>query len=317
MADVNMGMAPFEDPKAARAKLKADKKEYRKHLKEMRKEQRDKEREFADRSAELAGDDAGGFATFIITVLIIIIWLAIMGLLIKLNVGNFGSDILAPLIKDVPYINLILPDEKVSYADAETAPVEEIEGTAEDGSSESIQTLEQAYAYIKRLEQALQSEMEQNSEYSSKIEKLEAEVARLEPFERQQKEFYEQRKQFYEEVVHGENAPSAEEYAKWYESIDPDNAEKIYKEVKQGDLDEAAIKAFATTYSGMKAKQAAKIFDEMVAENQIELVARILAQMSVENRGDILAQMQEPNAAKLTQLLEPNALEKKSTKVTG
>jgi flagellar motility protein MotE (MotC chaperone) len=39
--------------------------------------------------------------------------------------------------------------------------------------------------------------------------------------------------------------------------------------------------------------------------------------MSVENRGDILAAMEEPNAAKLTQLLEPNALEQKTTKVTG
>ena len=176
MADVNMGMSPFEDTKAAKAKLKADKKEYRKHLKEMRKEQRDKEREFADRSAELAGDDAGGFATFIITVLIVIIWLAIMGLLIKLNVGHFGSDILAPLIKDVPYLNVILPEESKSYTDTTAVvPEEGVEVTNEEGETESIQTLEQAYAYIKRLEQALQSEMTQNSEYVSQIEKLEAE----------------------------------------------------------------------------------------------------------------------------------------------
>ena len=67
----------------------------------------------------------------------------------------------------------------------------------------------------------------------------------------------------------------------------------------------------------MKAKSAAKIFDEMVAENQIELVAKILAQMSVENRGDILAAMKEENAAKITQLNEPTALEQKGTKVTG
>ena len=87
--------------------------------------------------------------------------------------------------------------------------------------------------------------------------------------------------------------------------------------VDRDEGEEAAIKAFATTYSGMKAKQAAKIFDEMVNENQIELVSKILAQMSVENRGDILAQMKEENAAKLTQLLEPNALKNKSTKVTG
>ena len=67
----------------------------------------------------------------------------------------------------------------------------------------------------------------------------------------------------------------------------------------------------------MKAKQAAQIFDEMIEENQIQLVCRILAQMTIENRGDILAQMEKPNAAKCTQLLEPSALEKESTQVTG
>lgn len=319
MADTNLAMPPFDDPKAAKAKLKADKKEYRKQLREQRKEQREKEKEFADRAADLSGDDAGGLATLVITFLIILIWLAIMCLLIKLNVGNFGSDVLAPLIKDVPYLNLILPDEALDKGE-DVAVVTIPDSASTDVSvtdAESITTLDQANAYIKRLEKALQAEMEQNSTYASTIERLEAEVARLEPFEQQQKQFYEQRAQFYEEMVQGDKAPSAENYAKWYETIDPDNAAKIYKEIKQGDLDEAAIKAFATTYSGMKAKQAAAIFDEMVAENQIELVARILAQMSVENRGDILAQMKEPNAAKLTQLLEPNALEKKSTKVTG
>ena len=55
----------------------------------------------------------------------------------------------------------------------------------------------------------------------------------------------------------------------------------------------------------------------MVDENQIELVAKILAQMSVDNRSSILAAMTNANSAKLTQLLEPTALEQKSTKVTG
>ena len=51
MADIKpMGQAP-EDPKAARAKLKADKKEYQKKLKEQRKEQKEKAQEFADRTA--------------------------------------------------------------------------------------------------------------------------------------------------------------------------------------------------------------------------------------------------------------------------
>ena len=317
MADTSLLNGPG-DPKAAKAKLKADKKEYAKKLKEQRKAQKEQEREFADRTAEINGDNAGGLATLVITFLIILIWLAIMALLVKLDVGGFGSDILAPLIKDVPYLNLILPDGAVQK-DSDTTQIV-VDGTAvTDGTEQgaSLSTMDDALAYIKRLEKALQSEMEQNSALTAENEKLKAEVARLEPFEQQQKAFYEEKAKFYEEVVYGDNAPDAEQYQAYYEMIDPDNAAEIYKKIIQGQADDAAIKAFATTYSGMKAKSAAKIFDEMVKENQITLVAKILAQMSVETRGDILAAMEEANAAKLTQLLEPTSLENKSTKVTG
>ncbi len=314
MADIKpMGQAP-EDPKAARAKLKADKKEYQKKLKEQRKEQKEKAQEFADRTAEINGDNAGGLATLVLTFLIVLIWLAIMALLVKLDVGGFGSDILAPLIRDVPYLNLILPDKTKEQSQT---PSEEISDYSSEGSSSGISSIEEANAYIKKLEKTLQSEMEQNSSYASTIEKLEAEVARLEPFEKQQKEFYEERASFYSSIVYGEGSPDPSAFASYYEMIDPETAEKIYKQIKMDELDEAAIQAFAKTYSGMKAKQCAKIFDEMVAENQIELVARILAQMTIENRADVLAVMEKPNAAKLTQLLEPNALEQRSTKVTG
>ncbi len=313
MADNNLLNSP-DDPKAAKAKLKADKKEYKKTLKEQKKAQKEKEREFADRSAEISGDNAGGLATLVITFLIIIIWLAIMALLVKLDVGGFGSEVLAPLLKDIPYVNLILPEGSVEHNE----PVDvTVDYSTEGASTGQLSTLEDALAYIKRLEQALQSEMEQNSAYAAEIEKLNAEIARLEPFEQQQKEFYEEKAKFYEEVVYGDNAPDPETYKTYYELLDPDSAAEIYEKIVKNEVDDAAIKAFATTYSGMKAKQAAKIFDEMVNENQIELVARILAQMSVENRGDILAAMEQANSAKLTQLLEPASLEEKSTKVTG
>ena len=220
MADINVGMPAGDDPKAVKAKLKADKKEYQKQLKEQRKSQKARAQEFADRQAELYGDNAGGFATIVITLLIILIWLIIMGLLIKLDVGGFGSDILAPIIKDVPYLNLILPDSVLK--EMQNEPVTDVSTT--DSSADGIDSLEAANAYIKRLEQALQSEMEMNSSYASTIERLEAEVTRLEPFEQQQKDFYEERAAFYSSVVYGDYAPDAAAYASYYAMIDPDTA---------------------------------------------------------------------------------------------
>ena len=45
-----------------------------------------------------------------IMILIIISFLSIMALLIKCDVGGFGSEVLRPVFKDVPVINKILPD---------------------------------------------------------------------------------------------------------------------------------------------------------------------------------------------------------------
>ena len=311
MADTRSGGA--EDPKAVKAKLKSDKKEYAKQMKEQRKSQKQKAQEFADRQAELYGDNAGGFATIVITLLIILIWIVIMGVLIKLDVGGFGSDILAPIIKDVPYLNLILPDSVLKELQEEA--VTDVSNT--ESSASGIDSLEAANAYIKRLEQALQSEMEQNSSYASTIERLQTEVDRLEPFEKQQKDFYEERAAFYASVVYGDYAPDASAYASYYSMIDPETARKIYEQVAAKEIEDDAINAFVTTYSGMKAKTAAGVFDQMVSENQMELVSRILAQMATEKRSDILAAMDKSNAAKLTQMLEPTALESESVQVTG
>ena len=76
---------------------------------------------------DLDGDEetvGGKILVFFVTIIIILIWLAIFAMLIKLDVGGFGSGVLAPVIKDVPYLNKILPDsvtEEVSTEDSQYA----------------------------------------------------------------------------------------------------------------------------------------------------------------------------------------------------
>ena len=43
--------------------------------------------------------------TALIVIVIVAIWLLIFGVLIKLDVGNFGSSVLTPVLKDVPVLN--------------------------------------------------------------------------------------------------------------------------------------------------------------------------------------------------------------------
>ena len=61
---------------------------------------------------KVSTDESTGskIVTVLIVLVIVVIWLAIFGVLIKLDVGNFGSEVLYPVLKDVPVVNMILPD---------------------------------------------------------------------------------------------------------------------------------------------------------------------------------------------------------------
>lgn len=56
-------------------------------------------------------EEEGGskVAVIVATVIFIAIWLAILALVIKMDIGGFGSTVLQPILKDVPYVNSILP----------------------------------------------------------------------------------------------------------------------------------------------------------------------------------------------------------------
>ena len=65
-----------------------------------------------DKIQDLDKEERGGgkILTVLIIFLIVLIWLTILALLIKFDVGGLGSEVLRPVLKDVPYINRILPD---------------------------------------------------------------------------------------------------------------------------------------------------------------------------------------------------------------
>ena len=54
--------------------------------------------------------------TILIVLVIVAIWVAVFGVLIKLNIGNFGSEVLYPVLKDIPVLNRILPDVEEEYS---------------------------------------------------------------------------------------------------------------------------------------------------------------------------------------------------------
>ena len=211
------------DAKSEKQRLAEEKKRLKAEKKEQKKEAKRRAKEIAMQEEELGEDEiGGGVPVFLVTALIVVVWIAILCLLIKLDVGGFGSGVLTPVLKDVPVISKILPT-----ANNEEMVVEE----AQDDSYGGYTNLKEAVDYITELELELQRAQSSGAESSEELESLRAEVARLKTFEDNQVEFQRIKTEFYEEVIYAENGPGEEAYKKYYESIDPATAEYLYKQV--------------------------------------------------------------------------------------
>lgn len=267
------------------------KKEEKARKKEEKKKKK-QEKKAAKQDVEMAEeqDTVGGkLIVAFATIVIIAIWLGILALLVRLDVGGFGSTVLYPLLKDVPYVNKILPEVRVD---------EDI-----DNADYPYKTVDAAIERIKELEGELEASMQGNKDDAAKIEDLQSQVRKLRKYRDNEAEFEALKQEFYEEVVFGDDALDISEYQKFYEAIEPDNAEILYKEVIEQQEYDDKVDDYVKTYSSIKPKEAAAIFDTMT--DNLSLVKRILEKMSSANRGEILAAMNQDTAAKLTEMLEP------------
>lgn len=293
----------YEDPKKVRAQIKQERKKLRAQEKQHYKDIRKREKEFDEREAEL-DQTGGGLTSFFLTVLIVLMWLLIMALLIRLDVGRFGSTVMAPILRDVPYLNRILPE----YARGDTTIPGYGEGAGMGATSADGTT---AGGNTAALEAQLAEARAQTVSDAQTIEQLQAEVARLKTFEEQLNALDAQRTQFYNDIVYNDNAPDPSQYIAYYEMIDPVYAAELYRQVVRSEAAEQDVETYAKTYAAMKPKEAAAIFDDMVAngtEHDVVLAARILLQLSSDDRARIMGKMEAENARILTDIMEPASL---------
>ncbi|MEY8332900.1 hypothetical protein AALB53_07295 [Lachnospiraceae bacterium 47-T17] len=234
------------------------------------------------------GGIGGKIAVFLATIVIIAIWLGILVLIIKWDVGGFGSTVMHPILKDVPYLNKILPEVET--------PIEE--------QDYPYQNLGEATAYVKQLEKELSDAQKKLGDKNERIKELKAKLEKLSAYEANEAAFEELKQKFDEEVVFSDSAPDINNYKEFYESIDPVNAEIIYRQVLEQQKKDEKLDEYIATYSNMKAKNAAAIFDTMMADES-KLVADILEALDAKTRAEIMAAMNAQNAAKITAILEP------------
>ncbi len=275
------------EEKVDKKKLKEEKKKAKREAREAKKKAKADRDELEDEN-ESTGNK---FVLFVVTLLVIVIWLGIIALLIKTDVGGFGSTVLYPYLKDVKYVNKILP-EVSSDADVDT--------------EHQFDSIDDAVDRIKELELQLDEANSSLATDSETIDSLQSQVDELSTYKEAEAEFEAEKEKFYEEVVFSDQAPDISEYKTYYESIEPENAEVLYKQVVEQLQASQEISDYATTYSSMKPKEAAAIFDTMT--DNLSLVADILQAMDAESRADILGKMNADTAAKVTEIMEPDGM---------
>lgn len=263
--------------KAEKEKRKADK----------RKSKMSEESDDLDLEEESTG---GKIAIFFVSLIILLIWLAIILLLIKWDVGGFGSTVLAPVLKNIPYVNRILPDGAVEELSTEE-------------NAYAFDSLDEAVNKIKELEIQLAEAQNASTDDAAYITDLENQAAELQQYKLEEADFEAVKQKFYEEVVFSDAAPDIEEYKKYYESIDPANADILYRQVVEQTAANDKIDEYVKTYSSMKPKEAAAIFDTMT--DNLQLVSDILENMDAQSRADILGKMNAETASKVTEIMKP------------
>lgn len=278
----------------------SEKKEIQNEKKQLRKQQREQKKEAKRRAKEIARreealsdeEESNGLLTFGATVLIVALWIAVICVIIKLDIGGFGSSVLTPILKDVPVVNRILPGVSLT----ETTDTESYGGYT---------SLKDAVEQIRYLELELEKAQNESSSKDDDLDSLKAEVIRLKEFEEKQLEFQRIRTEFYEEVVYSDKGPGVEVFQEYFESMDPSTAEYIYKQVITQLEESQEIEDYVATFSSMKPKAAAAMFETMT--DNLDLVARILGGMTSEQRGEIMGVMDPEIAGRLTKIMDPES----------
>ena len=82
-------------------RLKSEKDKLKKEEAKQKKDIKKRAKEIAKQEARLSDEEeTGGFSAFLLTLIIVFIWVAILCVVIKLDVGGFGSSVLPQISLD-------------------------------------------------------------------------------------------------------------------------------------------------------------------------------------------------------------------------
>lgn len=223
----------------------------------------------------------------IVPILVLLIIIGGIVAVLVLNLFNIREQYVMPYLRRAPLVGSLMPT---------APPTEDIEeaGTDSGLSSEEMNSQITALNYqIQKLEADLKTATDQNAQDAETIRVLRA-------YEAQAEEYRQIKAQFDALIANGD----PEAYAKFFESISPENADRLYKEVIVEIQYTADEKKMANIYSNMSEDAAAEGLEQLLTTDSA-LVVRILRSMDAVHVAAIMNEMTAASRATITRMMAP------------
>lgn len=221
-------------------------------------------------------------------VILLIFFVLIMGMAVAIlffNAFNIREKYLRSTIDKIPVVKNIIPKAKT-------------ENTNENNNT---MTLKEAEAKIADLENQLATKDTTINTLTKDNDALKLENNRLKEIESQQIQFKADKEEFDKMIA--ENNPEA--YSAFYESISPENAEKLYQSTKATSEQTKELKKYTDTFQEIDPEAGAGVIEEMVGTD-MNLASLILSNIDSEQRAKIIAAMDPTRAASVVKYMAPN-----------
>ncbi|MCL1989022.1 MAG: hypothetical protein FWG64_13785 [Firmicutes bacterium] len=243
---------------------------------------------------DMNGDSAPRKKSKAPIIIILVLFFLILGAaaaIFGLNVFNIRDGYILPTVRNIPIVGNLVPEMgQTVYINGEAV---EIPVAADTSELEAI--IATLTAELSETQAALSQAEALNAQFSET-------VSVLQTYRDLITDYRQSRQEFDEMIAMGDPAG----FAAFYESVDPENAARLFSQITAQQQFDRAFRNFAATYSAMGA-DAAELFSIMLT-TQPETLINILQTFNTAQRATILTEMDPTEAAIITQLMQPDAV---------
>jgi flagellar motility protein MotE (MotC chaperone) len=234
-----------------------------------------------------------GLPAWFVPILVLVIIIGGIAAVLFFNVYDIREKWIMPYLRNAPLIGATVsrwPPPPEEGDEAEPEPVGKYSKMTEEELESLITSLE---AEAEKAKDDLKTAQDKQKADADTINNLTQYKDQIEGFRAQ--------KDAFDEMVANGNPAG---YSEFYESVSPENAERIYREISVNNQYNSEVKRVASTLSGMDEENAAEALTNLLATDA-DLVISVLTVMDQESRSAILNEMTPENVARITRLMYP------------